>query len=126
MLLNNSIHKKALLCTTDIWFKMAAVLSGQSAVLCGILFARDYTFFELRLRVPIPDICPRSRMLQGGSLGLVIKQTHKSPLVLQRIHRHKKGNYYSASGSCTEQTHYLPVMKDFCADKGCSLYGGMF
>lgn len=77
--IHNVQESPFLLCTTVTWLKMAAMLSEQNPVLCGIFFARDYTFFTLSLRVPIPDICPSNRMFQSGSLGLVIKHTHKSP-----------------------------------------------
>lgn len=92
--------------------KMSIALGIKSTVLCG-KYICDETLLTLSLRAPLPVICPGRRMLADGSLCLVIKCTHKNPLVFRRIQRHNEGGHYSASDSSAEQTHYLPVMKDF-------------
>lgn len=77
------------------------------------IFAINETLITQGLKAPLPVICSDSRMLANRSLGLVIKGAHKNPLVFERIQRHNEGGYYRVSHSCTEQTHYPSVMKDF-------------
>lgn len=93
--------------------KMSIILGIKSTVLHGKYIARGETLLTLNLRALLPVICPGSRVLADGSLCLVIKCTHKNPLVFRRIQKHNEEGHYCASDSYTEQTYYLPVMKDF-------------
>lgn len=98
---------------------MSVVLRMRDVVSWGQYICKEWYSFNT-------DLQSTTSALISGSLGLVTKCTHKNSLVLQRIQRRDEGGYYSASDSCTEQTHYRPIMKGFWVDKGTASTGKCF
>lgn len=93
--------------------KMSIILGIKSTILRGKYICKGWDSLNTESESTASCHLPGSRVLADGTLCLVIKCTHKNPLVFCRIQRHNEGCHYCASDSYTEQTYYLPVMKDF-------------
>lgn len=67
-----------------IYPQMPIVLSMQNAIVCANTASKAKSLLKLNLRALFPVICLGDGILEDGNLGLVIKHTHKNPLVFQK------------------------------------------